>query len=160
MKKFKNLLIALLFATLCGINAYAYDFEVDGIYYKYQSIQKKTVAVTSRVYGIETYSGSVVIPSIVSYLDVEYNVTEIDYSAFSNCDELEKIEIPKGMILIGDNAFKDVLLWRKLLCRALSIESENGLFTIVASRVLCLRVINVQLSDIWLSTIRSCQKHI
>ena len=77
MKTIKNLLIAL-FATLCGINAYAYDFEVDGIYYKYQSIQKKTVAVTSRAYGIETYSGTVVIPSTVSYLDVEYNVTEID----------------------------------------------------------------------------------
>ena len=114
MKTFKNLLIALI-ATLCGINAYAYDFEVDGIYYKYQSIQKKTVAVTSRVYGIETYSGSVAIPSTVSYLDVEYNVTEIDYYAFSNCDELEEIEIPKGMILIGDNAFKDCINLKQVI---------------------------------------------
>ena len=114
MKTFKNLLIALI-ATLCGINAYAYDFEVDGIYYKYLSSEEKTVAVTSRVYGFDTYSGIVAIPSTVSYLDVEYNVIEIDYSAFCNCDELEMIEIPEGMILIGDNAFKNCINLKQVI---------------------------------------------
>lgn len=97
MKALKKLMIALI-TTICSINAYAYDFEVDGIYYKWLSQEQKTVAVSPRLSGFgESYSGKVEIPTRVTFADTEYVVTAIDEFAFYECSLLEEVVIPSSV---------------------------------------------------------------
>ena len=100
-------LTALLMLVCQSLSAH--DFEVDGIYYKYLSIEDKTVSVSFRgddqfSYS-EEYSGSVVIPSSVTYEGTTYSVTSIDGGAFYDCTGLTSIEIPNSVTSIGDWAF-------------------------------------------------------
>ena len=74
----KHFNIKKLFVTvmvlLCSVSANAYDFEVDGIYYKILSLSDLTVKVTE---GDNEYSGEVIIPSTVSYKSKALRVTSI-----------------------------------------------------------------------------------
>ena len=93
--------MALLF-TVFSLNASAYDFEVDGIYYKITSSTDMTVTLTS---GVKKYNGDIIVPSSVSYNGNDYNVTSIGDSAFHHCKSLTSITIPNGVINIGHHAF-------------------------------------------------------
>ena len=64
---FKRALLALL--ILCSSSVWAYDFEVDGIYYNITNETNKTVEVTD---GENKYTGNVVIPSTVTYNSMAY----------------------------------------------------------------------------------------
>lgn len=75
-------------------------FEVNGIYYKIG--ENNTVAVTE---GNTKYSGDVVIPSQVIYEGKTYNVTCIDYEAFSGCIGLTSVKIPNSVTVIYWFAF-------------------------------------------------------
>ena len=109
MKKFYlySLLTSLL--LLCSTVASAHDFEVNGVYYTIASSSAKTVAVTysgsSSGAVADEYSGIVTIPSTVTYNDVTYNVTSIEYSAFRGCTGLTSITIPNSVTSIGNYAF-------------------------------------------------------
>ncbi len=102
----KTFFVALFLITATG--ASAQDFYVDGIYYNITSTTAKTVRVTYKgdyyKYGNE-YTGSVVIPSMVTYGDVAYRVTSIGNNAFHNCSGLTGVTIPYGVTSIGSNAF-------------------------------------------------------
>ena len=87
-----------LFALLGIFSAQAYNFKVGSIYYNYS---RNGVEVT---YGSGKYSGSVVIPSTVTYQGYSYRVTSIGSSAFSGCS-LTSIMIPESVTSIGDGAF-------------------------------------------------------
>ena len=50
-------------------------------------------------------SGEIVIPSEIIYKGKIYNVTSIDYGAFSGCSSLTSIEIPNSVTSIGNYAF-------------------------------------------------------
>ncbi len=96
-----------LFLTLCSLvmataSLWAQFFEVDGIYYNITDETNKTVEVTS---GSPKYSGSVTIPSRVTYNDVAYSVTAIEGYAFYGCTELTLITIPESVTSIGRYAF-------------------------------------------------------
>ena len=82
----KLMLIAVL---LTCVNAFAHDFEVDGIYYNITSDSDLTVAVTYRGDSYNSYnneySGQVTIPESVTYNSNTYSVTSIGGSAFSGC---------------------------------------------------------------------------
>lgn len=104
------LLLALL---LPATAATAYDFEVDGIYYK---IIGDEVAVTCEnvetdhggiPYYFSDYSGNVDIPSTVTHEGVTYPVTHIASYAFSGCYELTGITIPNTVIDLGRFSFRD-----------------------------------------------------
>ena len=101
MKTIKQLLITIA-VLLCNATTYAYDFEVDGIYYNIISMEDLTVRVTD---GDNEYSGEVVIPSTVNYNGEVYSVISIGGSAFSGCSSLTSIEIPNSVTSIGDGAF-------------------------------------------------------
>ena len=87
----------------------AYDFEVDGIYYKQTG--SSSVAVTYKVTPTwdsdytPPYSGDITIPSTVNYNNKSYAVTSIGDSAFYYCSSLTSIAIPEGVTSIGEGAF-------------------------------------------------------
>ena len=75
---------------------------VDGIYYNF--IPKVKQAEVTNVSG-NYYSGDVVIPTTVTYEDVEYTVTSVKASAFLWCESLKSVVIPNSVKTIGESAF-------------------------------------------------------
>ena len=84
---------------LAGIDTFAYDAEIDGIYYSFSSDE----ATVTR--GDTMYSGVVSIPDAVEYNGKTYNVVAIDYAAFWNCRSLTSITIPNSVTSIDESAF-------------------------------------------------------
>lgn len=133
-------LTSLLCIILTAINASAYDFEVDGIYYNIISNVDLTVEVTNKnkgpFSGNDSYSGSVVVPDMVRYENKNYSVVRIGDSAFGggyggsditevvlpetieeirsdafhNCCKLLKINMPENLNIIGGSAFSSTQL--------------------------------------------------
>ena len=113
-------LTSLLCIILTAINASAYDFEVDGIYYNKLSDTECGVTVPEwSDYSDNTYYfGNVKIPSSVTYNNSVYTVSEIGNHAFYRCKELTGVEISNSVTTIGDWAFNN--------CSSLtSVEIEN-----------------------------------
>ena len=119
MKTIKFFLTTI--AVLLGsVMANAYDFEVDGMYYKFLSATDLTVEVT---HGENKYTGDVIIPSTVNYKSRDLAVIAIGWGGFSGCTELNSITIPNSVKSIGGSAFED--------CSSLtSIIIPNGVITI------------------------------
>ena len=88
---------------LTSSHAFAFDFEVDGIYYNITSEADKTAEVTWETDYY--YSGEIVIPETVTYESVTYKVTSIGDYAFDSCESLTKITFPKSITSIGEEVF-------------------------------------------------------
>ncbi len=104
----KTFLLFVLAALLpMGANAYLYyknyDAYVDGIYYKLSGDEAKVTYEED--YVIPCYSGSVVIPSTITYEGKTYRVTAIDQEAFWHCDDLTSVTIGDNVTSIGWRAF-------------------------------------------------------
>lgn len=115
MKHMLQAAVAITF-SLAAMPSLAYDFQVDGIYYKILS--KTTVAVTHNLqtdneYDIpagDAYSGDVWVPATVEYEGTTYIVSEVDDKAFYGCDGLTELifdieNYPNGIAYIGSGAF-------------------------------------------------------
>ena len=101
MKQLIQKLLILVAGLSVGINAFAYDFEVDGIYYDITSSTE--VTVTSN--GKYPYSGNVVIPEQVTHDGNTYSVTSIGDNAFTYCSGLTSVTIGDSVTTIGERAF-------------------------------------------------------
>ena len=104
----KRLLMCLLACLLTSITVWAYDFELNGVYYNITDANAKTVEVTYVEKGIgnsDFYYGAITIPKRVSKENVTYNVTSIGGSAFYGCNSLTSITIPNSVTSIGFGAF-------------------------------------------------------
>ena len=103
--------IAICFA-LTASNTFAYDFEVDGIYYNVTSFENLEVEVTSYCYHLDDeydehkYSGDIAIPETVTYKNRELSVTSIGEEAFYDCSGLTSVDIPDGVTSMGESAFE------------------------------------------------------
>ena len=97
--KHKLFLVLAALGLLLPQVASAYDFEVDGIYYNILGSDAEVA------WGSPKYSGSVVIPSTVTYSDKTYSVTRIGVRAFEECSGLTSITIPNSVKSIGKEAF-------------------------------------------------------
>lgn len=98
-----------LFFIICATYSFAYDVEVDGIYYNI--IEKAKIAEVT--YKGKTprdaisYSGSVTIPPKISVSGTEYPVTSIGENAFFICSGLTSVTIPNSVTSIGTRAFQE-----------------------------------------------------
>ena len=120
MKHIRQLLMAALLLVTSSV--WAYDFEVDGIYYRIINNSEPYEVYVDRNYNIP-YSGDVVIPASVTYGGIGYSVTRIGESAFRRCSGLTSIEMPYSVTDIGDHAFGG--------CTSLtSVEIPNSVTTI------------------------------
>ena len=102
MKQIFKLSLLLLAILLPG-TATAYDFEVDGIYYK---LCNNGAQVTYKDYwdNADAYRGNVTIPETVTYNGTTYSVISISGYAFRDCG-LTSITIPSSITSIGERAF-------------------------------------------------------
>ena len=102
----KRAIIAIAMLLITATTASAYSFEVDGIYYN-KLRDGKSVEVTYKDSNYNSYSGSVTIPSQVTYNGTTYSVTAIGTYAFSNCNNLATVTIPSSVTSIGSSAFRN-----------------------------------------------------
>ena len=98
--------LALLVAMLSAMSSFAYDFEVNGIYYSRVYGNENEVSVTYRDFEGNSYSGDVSIPETVFYGDKTYSVTAIEGLAFQGCSELLSVSLPNTIIQIRYQAFE------------------------------------------------------
>ena len=99
--------LTLLIMTFLAATAYAHNWEVDGIYYKYVSEGIVTVTYRGSSYSdySDEYSGSVIIPANVTYRNFNYKVISIDQYAFRDCSGLTNLIIPNTVTNINDISF-------------------------------------------------------
>lgn len=103
----KKSFITLILLAGFAMQALAYDFEVDGLYYKIKPYTETPEAyvVHCAQPGWNCYSGDVVIPETVTYEGVTYAVTEIASFAFRDCVDLTSVTFPATMQYIHELAF-------------------------------------------------------
>ena len=110
----KALLFLALFALLGLTSAWAYDFSAvapsgQTLYYTITSSTSHTVQVvppnSSSPYWNTPPTGSLTIPSSVTYSGMTYSVTSIGSDAFRNCSGLTSVTIPNSVTSIGGFAF-------------------------------------------------------
>ena len=105
----------LLFTVLLcmfGTKSQAYDIAVenaDGVklYYNYIN-DGKELEVTHNG-NARSYTGSVIIPEEVTYMNRTRKVTSIGRKAFLSCIRLTSVTIPNSVTSIGDEAFMECL---------------------------------------------------
>ena len=110
LTKFSRAILAITIMLCVALPTLAHDFEVGGIYYNYIDQTAKTVKVTYKGNFCDSYneySGSVTIPSSVTYSGTTYSVTSIGSSAFSECTSLTSVTIPNSVTSIGSSAFSE-----------------------------------------------------
>ena len=107
MKRFYKLLVLAFIASLAS-TASAYDFMAGGLAYNINA-DGNSVTVTYENSSSPRYtnaSGSLTIPSTVTYSGKTYTVTAIAQSAFDGCSGFTgSLNIPNSVTSIGDYAF-------------------------------------------------------
>ena len=107
----RTALLVLLLSAIGMGKGYAWDFEVDGIYYDITSSSTNTVGVTgSSLYDVD-------IPETVVYEGVTYSVTSIERLAFG-FSSITSVTIPSSITAIKLYAFHH--------CSALTVVNFNA----------------------------------
>ena len=101
-------ILLTMLMSMTSIVAFAYDANVNGIYYNFSGTQ----ASVAYLYYLNSnnssaYSGNVVIPETVTYNGTTYSVTSIDSYAFFYCFGLTSVTIPNSVTSVGERAFSD-----------------------------------------------------
>jgi hypothetical protein len=106
MKSKKLFFLFSILLSMVGTKALAYDFEVmnaDGVIIYYNYINDGKELEVTGTYG--SYSGSVVIPEEVTYMNRTRKVTSIGERAFASCSGLTSVTIGNSVTRIGESAF-------------------------------------------------------
>ena len=105
------------FGTIVGVK-----YTIDGIYYSL-NFNKMQAMVTS---GDTKYTGSIVIPSSITFNDTEYEVTCIGDSAFYSCSGLTSVSIPNSVTSIGNAAFANCMELAEVYCYAEQVPTTGN----------------------------------
>lgn len=98
MKKF--FILALMLSMTAS--AMAVEVKIDGLCYDLVNKTKEAKVIRN---NNSYYSGNKIIPNMVEYEGVAYNVTSIGENAFSYCTSLTSVTIPESVKSIGNAAF-------------------------------------------------------
>lgn len=108
----KRTLYLFLFIAISIASVYAHDITVvnpNGKIIYYNKLTNE-VEVTYRGFSwgeyTNEYTGVIVIPASVTYMNKAYTVTRIYYAAFCACSNLTAVTIPQSVTTIGADAFK------------------------------------------------------
>jgi hypothetical protein len=123
-------------------------FNLNGVNYKIMS--ETDAQVIGHQNGSHNYTGAIVIPSNVNYLDVDYMITSIDktafaYSgitsvsipnsvkfigewAFTNCHNLTGVTVPNQVTFLGEGAFSNCSVLTTAVLSNTLTSIENNLF--------------------------------
>ena len=107
---FSVLTLALL--MICQ-NAFAYDYYVNGIYYRKATQQLpgggcgETYLIVVNDDDLNTYSGDVVIPDAETINGETYRVRYIGSEAFYGCFNLTSVTLPNTIVNIGYHSFAE-----------------------------------------------------
>ena len=103
MKTIITKLLMLAAVLSASTNIYAYDFEVDGLYFNVIDFNDLTCKI---VRGDKVYTGEIKIPSQITFNDRTFLVTEISDDAFASSN-ITSITIPNTIKQINDIAFDE-----------------------------------------------------
>ena len=148
-------LLLSLFTMVSSI-AYAFDIEVEGIYYNYMSIEN-CVSVTYPVdpnNNQNNYYGNIVIPSSVEIDGKSFDVYYIGNYAFDNCTDLNSVVLPESLWGgIGSCAFRNTNISSIVLPESVSYIGSHAFQGTKLSSI----VIPKHVSDIRKGIFRECQ---
>ena len=114
----KSVLAVLV--ALCSLNVYAYDVEIDGIYYNLYPEYEMAEVTT----GDAKYTGDIVIPESFEHDGITYTVKYI-VNAFYRCGDITSIIIPNSITSIESMSF--------LYCTSLTSVTIPGSVTSIES---------------------------
>lgn len=119
-------IILLLAVFVMPLLSFAYDVEIDGIYYNLND-KNHEAEITYKDTNYRTYSGNFIIPETINYNNCIYTITSIGKHAFTSstitsikisskilsigeyafsfCNNISNIEIPNNVSVIYNNAF-------------------------------------------------------
>ncbi|MCH5320081.1 MAG: leucine-rich repeat protein [Paramuribaculum sp.] len=150
MKFVKILFLSAI--LMISLTTFAYDIEVDGIYYNVKIGEEMTCEVTN---GENKYEGSVLIPNEIIYKEKVIPVTEIGSMAFLNCTEVTKVEISYGIKTIGWRSFENCINLFDIDLPS-SVEKIDGL-AFYGCYNLSKFVIPEEVTNIAVSTFKGCK---
>lgn len=143
----------LVFTALVSFQSYAYDFEVDGMYFRIISAQDKTCEIVYENSDInKERTGEILIPEHVDFRDTKLTIiniahmafydcsnvtsfilpaslTQIESSAFQNCSSITSIEIPSSVRSIGRSAFENCNMLQSITLPSSITEIKNSTFS-------------------------------
>jgi len=125
----KKTLLFLVLLLTGGVGAMAYDFEIDGLCYT--KIPCGELICTSYQVTLSPnpngYRGDVVVPAMVHFDGVDYEVLRIGANAFEGCTELTSVTVHDGYLaMVAYNAFRNCPNLRKVdLPASLNVLDDN-----------------------------------
>ena len=103
----RRLFAYLLLLSFSAFQLYAYDVELDGIYYRV--VGTRMAVVTHRGSGVvpepNSYAGEVVVPEHITYNGRTYEVRSVAQNAFADCEELVSVQLPSTLTAVSSCAF-------------------------------------------------------
>ena len=95
----------LLF-LICSLPTFAYDVELDGIYYNLDQTEMTASVTDNGNYGTPSYdASSITIPEVIKVDGNNYTVTSVEDMAFMFCDQVTSITLPKTIKKLGGYCF-------------------------------------------------------